>query len=152
MKPALVQQISPKDVGFFIGDVLTNCPLLRAIWRVGQFANGKADLSSLFVWDLIAFGDPQALQRLRQAVNLHRENVRLRVVTDGDRFHSAWGIAQSGSLLRWEWAQTSAGEAFYNDSSGKDEPSSRMRYRAVRLWHSGPNWKTFSQLASSERP
>jgi len=132
---AMLTNYAANDVGSFIGEVLTNCPLLRAIWRVGQPANAKTELASLFVWDLIAFGDPLALHRLRQAPHLHRQNVRLRVVTDGDRFQSAWGIEQSGSLARWEWAQTNAGEAYYNDFAVPAERSSRLRYRAVRLWH-----------------
>ena len=131
-------QRAPNDIGHFIDSLLTISPQLRAIWRVGQGANGKAG-PSLFVWDLIAYGNPQVLQQLRQAVHLHRENVRLRVVTDGDRFQSAWGIEQNGSLARWEWAQTSPGEAYYNDFAAQTEHRNRVRYRAVRLWHAGPD-------------
>ena len=125
------------DIGFFIGDVLTSCPLLRAIWRVGQLASGKADLSPAFVWDLIVFGDRPALQRLQEAAHIHRKDVRLCVVTDGDRFRSAWGIVQDGSLSRWEWAPANAGEAFYSASAAQAGHGDRVRYRAVRLWHAG---------------
>lgn len=137
MTPMTHAQSVANDVGVFITDVLTNCRLLRAIWRIGQLANGKTDLSSLFVWDLIAFGDSHALQRLREAVYLHRQHVRLLVVTDGDRFHSAWGRDESGSLTRWGWAQTNAGEAYYTDFTMRAGQSNPVRYRAVRLWHSG---------------
>jgi len=117
-----------------MGEVLTCCPLLRAIWRVGRAANGNAGLSSSFTWDLIAFGDAAALQVLRQASHLHRQNVRIRVVTDGDHFRSAWGIEQDGSLARWEWGPTIGGEAFYSDIPALADHRSRARYRAVRLW------------------
>ena len=126
------------DIRFFIGEVLTSCPLLRAIWRVGQLASGKADLSLAFVWDLVVFGDRHALQRLQEAAHIHREDVRLCVVTDGDRFHSAWGMVQDGSLTRWEWAPANAGEAFYSAATRQaGQHGDRVRYRAVRLWHSG---------------
>ena len=125
------------DISCFIGDVLTNCPLLRAIWRVGQLANGKADLSPTFIWDLIVFGDHRALRRLQETVYLHREDVRLCVVTDGDRFQSAWGTVQDGSLARWEWTPANAGEAFYSASTAQAGHGDRVRYRAVRLWHAG---------------
>jgi hypothetical protein len=123
------------NIGSFIGEVLTSCPLLRAIWRVGQPASGKAGLSPSVLWDLIAFGDPEVLHQLRHATHLHRRNVHLRVVTNGDRFESAWGAEQSGSLTKWEWAQTSASEAYYTDFAAETHSGNRVRYRAVRLWH-----------------
>lgn len=129
---------STLNVELFIGELLTNCRLLHSIWRVGQLAGGDAAFSPAFAWDLVAFGDLQALHRLQQAAYLHREDVRLRVVTNGNLFQSAWGMQQSGSLARWEWAQTNPGEAYYNDLASDLAYENRTRYRAVRLWHASP--------------
>ena len=127
------------DVRLLIGAMLASCSALRAIWRVGQLASGKAEVSTPFTWDLIAFGDCHALHQLREAIHLHRQDVRVLVVTDRHHFQSAWGVEQSGSLERWEWAQTTAGEAFYNEVTGNLDYGNRLRYRAVRLWHSAVN-------------
>jgi hypothetical protein len=126
---------SREDIAGFVGAVVSCCPGLQAIWRVGQAASGAATSYSSFTWDLIAFGDAAQLQRLQGAVHLHRSDVRIRVVTDGNRFESAWGAGRRGSLDGWEWMRTAPGEAFYSDFRTGAEDRQRLRYRAVRLWH-----------------
>jgi len=95
------------------------------------------------LWDLVAFADAPALERIRAATHLHRRDVRLRVVTDGDRFGAAWGDAPaSGSLFQWEWIETSPTEAFYSEARWHGAPQAatveRVRRRALCLWRARP--------------
>lgn len=123
------------DLARYVGKVLSCCPLIRSLWRSGVPAEGGANLGSAFLWDLIAFADMAALQRLRRSADLHRADVRLCVVTDGDHCESAWGaLPPHGSLAGAEWQQTSVAEAFYNELASGVRYR-RTRRRAVRLWH-----------------
>lgn len=87
------------------------------------------------------FADEPTLQHLRKALDLHRPDVDVLVVTDGDRFESAWGPRRlSGSLVRWAWRQGLAGEAHYNEArwagEGNDGTVVRIRRKAILLWES----------------
>jgi hypothetical protein len=132
-----------RGISLFLDQLGAVCPALRSVWMIGQRANGEAmDSAGPFGWDLIAFADTQTLQRLRKADYLHRQDVQLRIVTDGDRFELAWGANHaSGSLGQWEWREAARGEAFYFEAhwatpvhSGNIE---RTRRKAVCLWRCG---------------
>ena len=91
---------------------------------------------------LMAFADPMTLARLRKAQDLHRDDVHLRVVTDGDHFDTAWGKHPScGSLMSIEWRETAGAEAFYTEATWAGPVQNRdvqcTRRKAVRLWTSG---------------
>jgi hypothetical protein len=86
---------------------------------------------------LLAFADPTTLARLRRSQYLHCSDVEFLVVVDGDAFASAWGPGNlSGSLARWGWRQTSAREAYYDESrwSGNDGAVMRVRRKAFLIW------------------
>lgn len=86
---------------------------------------------------LLAFAEPTTLARLRRSQYLHCSDVEFLVVVDGDAFASAWGPGNlSGSLARWGWRQTSAREAYYDESrwSGNDGAVMRVRRKAFLIW------------------
>ncbi|MFN2644638.1 MAG: hypothetical protein ABR570_06585 [Burkholderiales bacterium] len=130
-------------ISWFLAELQASCPALRSVWRIGESAAAGATLPSREpeMWDLIAFADAPSLQRLRGAQHLHRSDVRLRVVTDGDRFGLAWGEApDAGTLSQWDWLQVNEREAFYSEAHWREPVEAalveRTRYRARCLWQS----------------
>ncbi|HEV8644986.1 MAG TPA: hypothetical protein VGR01_05400 [Burkholderiales bacterium] len=115
---------------------------MRSIWMIGIRANGEVlDPLGAFDWDLVA--DTPTLHRLRKATDLHRVDVLLRVVTDGDRFEVAWGKLQvSGSLFHGDWRQETGIEAYYSEARWKGRVEAgnveRTRRKAVCVWQSTP--------------
>ena len=106
---------------------------------LGQRAQaGPPDLERPCHWDLLAFGDRAALDRLRGASDLRRADVLLRVVVDGNRFEAAWGGAGAGgSLLQREWREASERDAYYSEAFfawGRGHRIARIRRKAVCLW------------------
>lgn len=117
---------------------------MRSIWMIGDRANGDVlDSPGPFDWDLVAFADMPTLHRLREATDLHRVDVLLRLVTDGDRFAIAWGKPHlSGSLLQWDWCQATEKEAYYSEARWKGPVGTgnveRTRRKAACVWQSAP--------------
>ena len=89
---------------------------------------------------LLVFADGRTLERLRKCDELHRADVDVLVVVDGDRFENVWGPCKlSGSLARWAWQQVSPDEAYYDesrwaDASGQASRVVRVRRKASLLW------------------
>ena len=121
-----------RGITLYLDQLAEHCPDIRSVWEIGVRADDEVlGTCAPFGWDLIAFADEETLQQLRAAPDLHRPDVRLRVVTDGDRFEPAWGdAALSGSLSDWEWRRVSEREAYY---SAKGLETLRSRRKAVRL-------------------
>lgn len=124
----------------FLAELQAFCPALQSVWMIGGRAAGTAARAPApAVWDLLAFADAPSLQRLRDARHLHRPDVRLRIVTDGDRFGVAWGEAcAAGSLSQWAWVQANEEEAFYSEARWAEPAHARLvertRFRALCLW------------------
>lgn len=76
-------------------------PAIEQVWLVGPRANDENSQGA--VWDLVAFGDEEVLQALREQEKWHRDDVALAIVVDGNRFEPAWGNGRGGTLtdLRW---------------------------------------------------
>lgn len=110
------------------------------MWVIGDRADGATpDAGEAYAWDLVGFGDFASLEDLRSATHLHRSDVRLRIVTDGNSFAAAWGdLPGIGSLFQWDWMQVSEGEAFYSESRWQAPARAvavqRRRRKAVCLW------------------
>ena len=129
----------------FVGQLVDRYPAMRSIWVIGDRADGDAPESpGPFAWDLVVFADLSTLQQLRNATDLRRADVVLRIVTDGDRFEIAWDNPHmSGSLFRWDWCQVSDREAYYSEArwAGPLENGDveRTRREATRVWQSELN-------------
>ena len=134
----------------FLSELQASCPAVSSVWLIGERAGSPAPhAADPRVWDLVAFADGASLRRLRKALHLHRSDVRLRVVTDGDHFAAAWGdLPGLGSLLQWDWVQAGKGEAFYSEASWREPAQTglveRTRRRALCLWQTSGSAKEYS--------
>jgi hypothetical protein len=132
------------EISLFVGQLVDRCPAMRSIWVIGNRANGEVlDSPRPIDWDLVAFADMRTLRRLRKATDLHRVDVLLRVVIDGDRFEAAWGkLHVSGSLFQWDWCQANGNEAYYSEARWKGRVETgnveRTRRKAACVWQSTP--------------
>jgi len=120
----------------FISRVLVSCLEIRAVWSSADAGSHLAAATH----QLIVFADRPTLLNLRKSRDLHRADVELLVVFDGDQFENAWGPQRlSGSLSRWAWRQVSDGLAYFDESkwapSGADVGVViRVRRQAVLVW------------------
>jgi hypothetical protein len=135
----------PPEISSFISRLLERCLNIRSVWcmaqdahRVAQDAMEPATVAPR--WELLVFADQATLERLRKATDVHRTDVDLLVVVDGDRFENAWGQGRlSGSLVRWSWRPVRPAEAYYNESRWGDQNDGgvvRIRRRAILIWQS----------------
>ena len=122
----------------FISELLRGCLEIRSLWSLDHPA-GDTCLQPGHS-QLLAFADLATLRQLRIREDLHRTDVALWVVVDGDGFESAWGSCRlSGSLSRWAWRQISAHEAYYEEARWDERrPETgnvvRVRRKALLLW------------------
>lgn len=129
---------APAELSVFLARVLVSCIDIRTVWSSGDPGACLATGSH----QLIAFADRPTLLNLRRSGELHRADVELLVVFDGDQFENAWGPQWlSGSLSRWAWRQVSDELAYFDES--KWAPSRReagavirVRRQAVLIWSS----------------
>ena len=121
------------DMEAFINEVLGCCPLIRAIWLVSDPVVEKRTPPGHFTWDLIALADGFTLQRLRKTVKLHRSDVRLRVLSVGNRLEQAWGGDHPGGVpMACDWVESRPGEGFYTESTAPRWEPGAERQRARR--------------------
>lgn len=127
---------SAGGLGVFVDELLACCPMIRSVWLVGDAAGGP-EAARLPRWDVIVFADALTLHRLRKTAKLHRGDVRLRVLVDGNRLESAWErIRRDEATLASEWRQSSPGEGYYTESVAEQAQAGRAsrRRHAVCLW------------------
>jgi hypothetical protein len=101
----------PEGLGMYIDIARERHPGMDEVWLLGKpsdHPHGKEGL-----WTLLAFGTEAVLESLRADTSLHRCDVQLLVVTDGDRYASAWGEGESGSLTNLKWRRGGADSAAY---------------------------------------
>ena len=127
---------SADELSAFVSHVLVHGLEIRAVWSVGH-ADGAAAPPRC---ELLVFADEPTLQSLRKSARLHRADIDLMVVFDGDRFENAWGERRvSGSLARWAWRQVSPELAYYDESKwaergGEGGSVVRVRRKAILIW------------------
>jgi hypothetical protein len=131
-----------REVSAFAAQLLQRCPAIRSIWLVVARAQASSPDEPASTWNLVAFADSITLALLRNAHDLHRHDVQLRVVTDGDRFDTPWGSLRScGSMMSLEWREAGSAEAYYTEATwagaAQDGNVQRTRRKAVRLWANG---------------
>ena len=104
--------LTHEEFSSYVKAIAASTPCVQSIWLFGSRANGTSTTSSDY--DILVFGNPLTFGTLRFNTELHRSNVDLLVVTDGNLFSNAWGAkVKSGSLLRWEWKTTSEMQSCY---------------------------------------
>lgn len=127
---------APAGLSAFLSRVLVSCLEIRAVWSSADAGSRLAGASH----QLIVFADRPTLLNLRRSAELHRADVELLVVFDGDQFENAWGPQRlSGSLSRWAWRQVSDELAYFDESkwgpAGGDAGAViRVRRQAVLVW------------------
>jgi len=127
---------APAGLSAFLSRVLVSCLEIRAVWLSTDAGSCLASAAH----QLIVFADKATLLSLRRSDQLHRADVELLVVFDGDHFENAWGPQRlSGSLSRWAWRQVNDELAYFDES--KWSPSEhdagavvRVRRQAVLIW------------------
>jgi hypothetical protein len=130
------------SMSWFLAELQACCPALRSVWMIGEYTGSAPPRSDQRLpWDLVGFADAASLERLRGARHLHRANMCLRIVTDGDRFGVAWGEGQgAGALSQWDWVQVNEREAFYSEAHWREPAAAghveRTRRKALCLWQS----------------
>lgn len=115
----------PEELGMYIDELRQRHPSIDEVWLLrhrGHGADGRTG-----EWDLLAFGDGEALSALRRDESLHRGDVNLLVVTDGDRFEPAWGSVLSGSLSEMRWRLEDLHSATY--AAGESSTATAVRVR-----------------------
>jgi hypothetical protein len=122
----------------FLSRLLLHCLSVRSVWSVGH---DRLELQAPHEGrELLVFADGHTLHKLRQNDHLHRADLQLFVVIDGDRFESAWGPQRvSGSLARWAWREIGRDIAYYDESKWADRAGDasavvRVRRKAFLLW------------------
>ena len=131
---------SAEDLSDFVSRVVLHSLGIRAVWSVGHASDAAAPERC----ELLVFADRATLESLRKSAPVHRADVELLVVVDGDRFENAWGERSvSGSLARWAWRQVSREVAYYDESKwaehgGKDGAVVRVRRKAILVWQAQP--------------
>ena len=122
----------------FIAALLLGCLDIRSLWSLDHSAGDTCLQPGRS--QLLAFADLATLRHLRIREDLHRTDVALLVVVDGDDFESAWGSCRlSGSLSRWAWRQISAHEAYYEEARWEERTREagnvvRVRRKALLIW------------------
>lgn len=134
------RQPAPSTIADVTSRVLAACLDIRAIWSIGH--DPEESSAGASPCRLLAFASAGALQRLRMCEHLHDADVELLVVTNGEDFATAWGPGKlSGSLARWGWRQSSADEAYYDESRWAQRDGGgavvRVRRKAFLVWQAG---------------
>jgi hypothetical protein len=126
---------APAELSAFVSSILARCLDIRAVWSVGH---GELPPEAPASFALLAFADTRTLHRLRNSDYLHRADVELLVVFDGNQFENAWGPYKlSGSLARWAWRQVTDELAYYDESKWAQREGGsvvRVRKKAVLIW------------------
>jgi hypothetical protein len=117
--------------------ILACCLDLQSVWSLGHdCAAQKAGRGH----DLLLFADGPTLHALRKSNPLHRADVQVLVVIDGERFENVWGTHRlSGSIARWAWRPAASDVAYYDESrwvelAGAERTVTRVRRKAFLVW------------------
>ena len=77
MKPAQL----PEELGMYVDRLREQHATLDQVWVLA----GPGETSGDAVWELLGFGDERVLEAIRADERVHRDDVDLKIVVDGDR-------------------------------------------------------------------
>ncbi len=101
---------------------------IEAVWLIGARINDRRLAGT--AWELLIFGDRKTLSGLSRIASPTKDEVRISVVTDGDKVVPVLGNARSGSLKAWRWVEKTAQVATYtDDASDRSETQFALRVR-----------------------
>lgn len=100
-------------------------PSIEEVWLLGPRVNEEPDRGG--GWDLLAFADEGALDAIRANSAVHRSNLHLSIVIDGDRFESAWGAPRTGRLSSIRWRVEDLHSATYVKDGAARATAVRVR-------------------------
>lgn len=78
---------------------------------------GPGETSGDAVWELLGFGDERVLEAIRADERVHRDDVDLKIVVDGDHFRPAWGEEHEGTLSGLAWRLDGPRSATYSKAA-----------------------------------
>jgi hypothetical protein len=117
--------------------ILACCLDLQSVWSLGHDCSAPQARRG---HELLLFADRPTLHALRKSNPLHRADVQVLVVIDGDRFENVWGPHRlSGSIARWAWRPVASDVAYYDESrwvelAGAERTVTRVRRKAFLVW------------------
>jgi len=123
-------QSAPPEISAFAARLFARCLDIRSVWSIECPERNSSPDSPCY--ELLVFADARTLEQLRKCDDLHRADIEVLVVTDGDRFENVWGPRKlSGSLVRWAWREVSPDQAYYDESRWAE--ASAIAGRVVRV-------------------
>src|SRR5690606_33810607 len=91
----------PEELGMYVDAPRKEYPSIDEVWLLGPRVNDERTRGS--EWELLAFGNKRVLDAIRAKPSLPRDDLKLMIVIDGDRFEPAWGGAERGRLSSIGW-------------------------------------------------
>lgn len=117
----------PEDIGMYVDALRKEFSAIGDVWLLNADSSGSETRGR---WDLLAFADRKVLDAIRSNPSLQRDDVKMLVAVDGDRFEAAWGAAESGRLSDLGWRVEDLHNASYSPSAaGTDERVTAHRVR-----------------------
>ncbi len=101
-------------------------PAIGQAWLLGQHSAAAGNP----IWELLLFGSQAALVAIRADATRPRPDLKLVVVTDGDRFESVWGDPEPGSLKDSGWSLEGPSAAVFHAPLAR-EPVQSAQGRAT---------------------
>ena len=101
----------PEELGMYIDAVRERYPAIEEVWVF------RRPIEAGERWELLLMADDAVLEGLRGDRDLQRDDVELLVVTDGNRFASAWGSRPASDLTSIGWRLDDGRTASYDDRS-----------------------------------
>jgi hypothetical protein len=123
----------------YLSRLLLRCLDVDSVWSLGH--DSMAPEPQPQGHDLLLFANALTLETLRRTDALHRTDVQVLVVFDGDEIRNVWGARPvCGSLARWAWRPVGEAVAYYDESIWIEVAAARSvarrRRKAFRIWSS----------------
>jgi len=118
-----------RDIRDYLEMLVQKYPSIGAIWLVGSRAAGCSRAES--DWDFFVFADNNTFQAIKRDPTLHRDDIDLLVVLDGNSFEEPWGDdPKRGTLKKWRWSKVSENEAKYVQTKWVADEDATKRHNA----------------------